>query len=1360
MNPVDDPFGSGSGPFIAPKADEARQAIASLRGYAYQVMASALAWVDIGERDHLFLEVAEDYAVVAKDALEAVQARDTAASGRVTLGSGKVREAVSHFVDLAARNPGRSVSLRYLTTSEEGRERLASDRPEGMPGLTYWRRAAAGADVTPLRRLLESDAFSESVREFTRQRDDDAVREDLLRRIHWDCGRPDLPTLRKELTDRVTVVGRNLFGLPARDAPSLSDEIAFHVLQRSILGDPGERVLGKADLYRLMGRAAEVVLTRSAFGAILKGRGSGLNRTLADVDVDHPAFAAADPHWLVDGDTIPSPARFVPRSHVEGIVTSALSSYGCAILTGATGLGKSHLARTVAARSSRDFLVVDFRDADEPETRRRLDGVFRRVGGSHASVYVFEDLNHLDAPEVSSAFGRVMEALRRRDRTAVVTCYEPPSARGMATIALDTASVVACPYFTEKETEALVEAHGGEPSLWGRISYFAAAFGHPRLLHAFVLGMSQRDWPPSEISAVIASGLTSDDVAAERDVARRRLIAALPGESRTLLARLSLLIGSFDRTAALTVGRMPEPIPEPSGVLDTMIGPWIERMGRDRFRLSPLASGLGRAMLAPEHQTELHAGIARYMLSKRTLEASDVDVVLVHSMFGRVEDGLVAMSMAILDAVSDDVQRIASSVTVLRFLDPVPLLDFARPAVTSLLRLAQFKLLDAAGEGELAATAARAAMDAASSLDGMARTNLEAMLLSVVLLTIGVANNLDDWVAWLVKFKLVLGAPDLHEDIRPLLDNVARKSDVDPFAVFFGIGTYRLSSVERLERVVDGLSELEPADRDVWLAPTSDHPVDYALFVNGPWVEEERRGGFDAADAAERYARIAQKTHGWEIPDLAMQAWIARAVMLDEYLDRGDEALAILGEAASVFDDDPRLLRAIAKVHWRRADYPKALELLRGIADVVGRGSPVERAFALREAAISSANCGGWQQAETWFRDARVAALELRDGDMRPMAIGLHADAAVAAVRSGDRARGLADMAEALDELGEIDPASSLKAAYCHRVVRHAILWMQTEMDGSEVLIDGKPIVMAPGGCSNPDPPPTIVELPLGHMDLARYMLAEAEAAAGVDVGMGSRLEASLSGVPIPMMEMGVLHRRMWRSIESLDDATFVTCLDPYVDVTVHIADQRGRLGVEFDVMAPTRGHVPIADPSSPLARSAASDAIIAFGANAVYARGRPGLGELHERLLGTYGAGHHAHALFGTPGSESGVGLPTQVKRHLDGLDVGISPAGDRLWLLSLFLLEHHRASAFRNKLFPRFETWLRASWRRVLRERAFTLFQPLRTVPPIEAAMAMDPTGEASVATLLLGSADAVRVRVGTEVRDLLRASAGGTR
>lgn len=49
-----------------PQGNPSREAIASLRGYVYQIYQSALAWTELKDDEILYLEVAEDFAIVAK----------------------------------------------------------------------------------------------------------------------------------------------------------------------------------------------------------------------------------------------------------------------------------------------------------------------------------------------------------------------------------------------------------------------------------------------------------------------------------------------------------------------------------------------------------------------------------------------------------------------------------------------------------------------------------------------------------------------------------------------------------------------------------------------------------------------------------------------------------------------------------------------------------------------------------------------------------------------------------------------------------------------------------------------------------------------------------------------------------------------------------------------------------------------------------------------------------------------------------------------------------------------------------------------------------------------------------------------
>lgn len=316
MNPDAKPnelFRPGPTPDDPPTGDIEREAVASLRGYAYQVVVATLAWLDLDDHGRLYLEVAEDYAMVAEQSLNAVQVKDTAGSGIITLNTQAVKDAIAAFIELVKNNKGRNVHLRYFTTSPIGAELKVSDRPGGEPGLKYWRKAAAGASVAPLRAKLTGGNFGTDVADFVRERTDEELRRDLLQKIHWDADQEDLAGVTRELEERLVVLGRDRFGLAAQEARRLKDLLIYHVLESSIIKDRAKRVLTRAELYTAFDAATQVVVPRQAANAMAQlgpmlaaaltgGQGGG-------------SFAPADISWITRGDELPTPVAPSPTCH-------------------------------------------------------------------------------------------------------------------------------------------------------------------------------------------------------------------------------------------------------------------------------------------------------------------------------------------------------------------------------------------------------------------------------------------------------------------------------------------------------------------------------------------------------------------------------------------------------------------------------------------------------------------------------------------------------------------------------------------------------------------------------------------------------------------------------------------------------------------------------------------------------------------------------------------------------------------------------------------------------------------------------------------------------------------------------------
>ena len=1345
-----------------PSSDVARQAVDSLRGYAYQALVTALAWLDIDENTKLLLEVAEDYAKISTRALQAVQVKDTRGSGSVTLRSPSVCNAVASFVDLVRRNPDRRVDLRFLTTSEIGNERRIADRPEGVAGLKYWQQAAAShrKNISPLRRILESDAFSESVRTFTTALSNEELRRDLIERIHWHCGAPDSKTVRQELDARLVVVCRDRFHLPAQEARRLGDTLVYQVLKTSVIAEPEGRVLTRALLYDVIDANTRMTVPRSSLESLAR-LASHLPAVLHNNEGGESSLSVVDNGWFIEGTTLPESQGMITRLPLESAVARALTDFGSSVLVGSSGLGKSTVSRAVAITRARTFFLADFRDIDADETRRRLDIIFARVGGLSPSVLILDDLNHIDDPYVTLSLARVIESSRRRDRELIVTCYRTPSPTVLSQYGLTQHCVIRCDYFSEEEVKALVQCNGGNPEKWAALARAAGGNGHPQLTHAFISGMAARNWLVKDIGKDLKRGLASPDIDATRAASRRHVVSALPAEARNLLYRLSIITGRFGRSLVQAIAEIPPPVLQAGECMDQLVGPWIESVGADLFRVSPLASTFGSMTLDMDRRRQIHETIAVHMLQTKAIHAGDINTIFVHAIAGRSAPSLARLAHSVWTADRATQEMLAEHLFLFRLFPTNAPIYAEDPFISILLRIAQFKLAVAAGDADRIRGVTRALLDEGASLpEGELRRHCKTLAVTTVLSTMGIANYIDNWVDILLEFKRMV---DTSEELKDLIEHMKGGVGADGANVFgslFSIGSANLSSVDRLECVINELDSVDANTRRLLLAPMDEIASDYAVLVNGPWAAHEGSDTFDSADAAMRYAKMTTVTRRWGIRTLAIQCSVAHAIVLDEFQSKKDDALVVLNEAITTMGDDPALGRAVAKVHLRDHNYGEALRIFRRIADIVGGANPVERAFALRDAAVSSAKSGEWLQAEKWFVDASVAAGRAKLPDMDAMAIGLGADAAVVALKGGDTRGSLGRLSTVVATLAGLNPKRALSAAYCHHVIRHAVVWAYSQIVGEVVEAGGKPMAMEFGGCSNPNPAPEVRQRPLMHIDFTWYLLATGEVAAGVDVGVASSFYSRLTGGAIPRMEVGLRTRLLQTAIDTLDVRGFAVRLMPFLESAVYAQRDDSR-EEQMWLLEPKRGRMPTLDKNaqgeSPCVQ-AAKHAILAYGIRAAVAGSEVATHELDAALIQEFRGPYPGRSLVDNWGLEQGELSKVENKAMVvvGKLSGSRYVTPKEFWFAGLRFFEWCGTSPFGGILMLRLAAWQRSGWKRIVVEERFRLVRPRRSVGEIEEVLRIAANDRAFVAKLLVTTSDAVGVRLSMEYRKALEAKA----
>lgn len=1322
-----------------PLGDPSREAVASLRGYAYQLYSSAIAWVNLQPQEELHLEVAEDYAVAAEGALRAVQVKDTGPS-TVTINSEGVRDALDSFVNLVQLNPNTSVFVRYLSTSPIGRERAVSDRTAGKPTLEYWRLAALASDIAPLRTVLLASGLSAKVQQFINERDDHTLREEFLKRLQWDCGQPDLRSIQDELATNLSRFCSEKLGLYSDDGEQLVGTVLMRVLNTVVQVKP--RLLDHFDLRKLLENATTVRVPRRAASAIIE---SVVGRLAGQPQEN----AAAIPSVLANEAELPLPRILTARRNLLDEVIKRLSEHGAAIITGSSGRGKTIIARLASRELDGEVHVIDLRNASSAETITQLRQAAHELSTIRSRAVIIDDLNEADDPSVWSALVRVLSTARRSDIICLITAYSQPSGRTLAEIGLDPGVCLDVPDLSVDEVREMVVAGDGDPN-WAQTVYLAGAFGHPQLVNALVSGLRARAWPNDELKR-LRMFERSTDVEAERIAARRQLVGAVPNEAKALLYRVSLMIGRFDRPIVLSLAELQPSITAPGQQLDLLIGPWIEPFAQRQFRVSPLLANAGEETLTPSDQISVHRTVAEAYTSGNVFDIGKADSAFLHALRGKSEAALLKLAIGVLTAKRSVRKDLAEWITGIRLHRTDRPIFGDEPRLSALLRLAQLILRAPAREREAIkecwGALQREIAEAASMHPG-----LEMSALGKALSDESLAALLPDWVDLILRFDaLSRNNPSLAATFDHPVEGINTPTLV---GILFLLQASGIDSVAELKTVFDRLDVLPAEKRAELLANAAEMPSDFSLFVNHAWLAEHRRG-IDWQDCARLYFEMANQAERWGYRQLALRCYIARGVMLDEYAENPDEALGALNEAEESLGPDPALSRARAKIYYRRKDHASALALLRDSADKTARNDHIEQAFMFREAGISAAETGDWADAARWFHSAQTAAAKGRLGDMAMMTLGLVADHGIAEFLAGDLPKAIQCMSTALIGLNQFDAESSLKAGYLHRVIRHAVLCINLRVTGKQALVPDQQAAIAPGMCSNPEPS-DLSDLPLGHIDLAWHLLAEAEIAGNGGTAVVNSLRGHLGGKSIPMFETNLREARIAVSIRDSDPRRFLASLNSWVE-GVFFIQSLGQNFRQFSPHSPTYGEIEKATPdqfSSPHGQHFLTSALIAFGIAASLQNRPEALRDLSSQISDL----SYSDELKGLAGFMAG---------KVEKLDHVESPVADKInqvatrgadlqpndvFVAALQMIQFVARSTLKTVLAPILANWLRERWTHAVADQTFLLRNPTTNIPAIKQVLGMQEHTVEYCAHFLATVAPAAKTRLAESFHEYL--------
>ncbi len=1122
-----------------PKGDEAREAIDALRGYVYQIYQSALAWIELEQEEFLFLEVAEDYAVVANDALNAVQVKET--GHNVTINSDDIIASIDSFVDLRKKNPELKVRLRHLTTSKIGKEKSAEHRIGDIPTLKAWRKLAKTGELLPLRKILGASKLSEQTKNYIFELDDTEFREEFLKRIHFDCDALESKYLKRQLRSKLLNLVIEHGGVNSQVDGCLGN-ILMTLLHKAT--QKKERFVDRNTLEELLERATQIPINR----AQLEVQNQLINKALtASVSQDTTLVSTRllEPKPI---NEVPLPSAIADRTNQVDNILSALTQFGVSWIFGTAGVGKTIGAKIAAQRLGGHWASINLRGLNAEQVNAVISGAIDKLTEQEIDGLLIDDLECPFEPHIMDLLLYLFSMCDRTDSLLLFTSPRPPSPDFLFAANLPASIEQKIEEFSEQDIQEILVGLGIHDANWAKYIHIVSGGGHPQLAVAAIQSMQSISWDTNELRTLDSLLVGNPALEQVRARTRERLLNEMPEGSRRLLERLSLKSGSFHRGFVLDMAKVNPVVPDGGIVFDQVIGSWVDQQERDRFALSPLLSNYAVNTLTDEQKQKINFEIANSLMKGRSLNPIEANSALLAALSGKNTQVIFKLCMAVFGADQNALEMIAPHLMMITLMRTDAFAYEDDPVVSQIIRGAQLLLICHEQTRREKVQEALECFEAESERveDETMRTSMVFLVYTKLLLSepkFGALPNFWDLVR---KLDNLQENPDKKLPPELMGEMAVREMNGVPLVGFTFINQARqLKLINELLPAFEFLNSCGQELRQKILKPYSNPEFEVDMLVTGAWLAEHNADTIDPLSHSDVFARLEEFAKSWGHTDLAVSCRKYRTIIIDEYGGDKDHALMVLDEGLKLYGEtNSELVRAKAKVLYRAEDHQGSLELSKALIDGDAPLSKIEKAFLGRDAGISAEKQVDYKTARHYFLYGSNAAKNCNTPDMAPMRIGLMADAALASWHAGDHETCLSDLVNVLQELKEIDPKSSLRAAHCHATCRHVLLWLNQDATGEKKFFaEGEETKIYPSIVSNPEPHSEIGERYITPIEMAWYALAALENNSFIDVGITQDLASFLPKGPVLEGQLYLTPAKMRKSFSLLDTELFVSAL-------------------------------------------------------------------------------------------------------------------------------------------------------------------------------------------------------------------------
>ena len=906
--------------------DPARQAPDLHKGLVYQIWRSVEAWINLADDELLFLEGAEDFDVVSNASGTTVQIKAT--GGNITLRSESVIEALNSFWLVKSNHPEKKIWFRFITTSPITTEQGS---PFGIDakGLEVWKSCAKNRDFAlaeQLRQFLATDPIvspqldqqvtdgvsspKPSLLNYLQTANAATVLDELITHIFWKTSSEDSDVVKENVAIHLRALGYQQRLRPSECEPA--NDHLFRTVAETASKKQG-RVLSRDDLLLAFEQATSRRYSASELAALTTGANLLQQAVSAPVASGGGVILAAA--TLVQLGVPTLPPDFIKRAALVTKVLEIKSASGGVVIKGSSGMGKSTLAKLAAITAGSQWIWADFQGIDAsnvPQMVRLFANHFVQSKGAYNLALDNLDFDVSDLAHIENSLGAVVRSIRSRGGTFVITTQRDLRGRLLQKIALTSKCVFEVPYFTDAEIQEFCHALGcskTEQSMVLAKIVRVQTFGHPQLVHARLVGLALNSWPLPKAEDVITS---PPEVVQELDVARQLLDDA-PSDDKQLLYRLSITTGWFRRDHALAIAQLEPPVGFAGDSFTRLVGPWIELVGGEYYRLSPLLNRAAERNWPADKILSFRSSIARAFLScgrKTLLEANEI---LLQGLLAQDEVALTSVAIGLGSAPLDASAQIADHFSWLTaFGHKNGKMIFPKnPFLNLLLRLLQFRIVVEKSPEDVD-WLCEAIDNETANLDKEMKSHSRVMWTMQAMVFYQAKIRAQTLVSYWSETIDLLAA---DSSFAKLATKTAKTMEqVDGLATTDFLGNSLLmilardNNPEYLLEFARSVDALPAQKRDAAIGYLRQMPRVLQLAVDRSWLKESDKANPDWNSALGCFDAMQKIAVAWKYPDLAALAYRAMAVIQDEYLNHPDRAFEAAEKGIALASNQTRVL--------------------------------------------------------------------------------------------------------------------------------------------------------------------------------------------------------------------------------------------------------------------------------------------------------------------------------------------------------------------------------------------------------------------------------------------------------------------